>query len=78
VETSFTVSLLQSNFFFVRRKLEVGTYRPSTTSVTLEIKLWASGEDMMKDGDGAPIDDQLPIFQLSRIDAEAPDVAGDD
>jgi hypothetical protein len=44
----------------------------------LKIELWASGEGMMKDGEGAPIDVQLSIFQLSRIDAEAPNVAGDD
>lgn len=33
---------------------------------------------MMKDGEAAPIDVQLSISQLSRIDAEAPDVTGDD
>jgi hypothetical protein len=33
---------------------------------------------MMKDGEVAPIDVQLSIFQLSRIDAEARNVAGDD
>ena len=32
----------------------------------------------MKDGEGASIDVQLSIFQLSRIDAEALNVAGDD
>jgi hypothetical protein len=52
----------------------VGTYRPFTIRVTLEIELWASG----KDGEGAPVDVQLSIFQLSRIDAEAPNVASDD
>jgi hypothetical protein len=44
----------------------------------LEIELWASGEDMMENGEVAPIDFQLSIFQLSHIDAEAPNVAGDD
>ena len=62
--------------FFCRAK--VGAYRPFTTRVTLEIELWASGEDVMRDGEGAPIDVQLSIFQLSRVDAEAPDVARDD
>ena len=70
-ETSFAVSLLRSNSFF---QAKVGTYRPFTIRVTLEIELWASG----KDGEGAPIDVQLSIFQLSRIDAEAPNVASDD
>ena len=32
----------------------------------------------MRDGEDAPINVQLSIFQLSRFDAEAPDVAGDD
>jgi hypothetical protein len=44
----------------------------------LEIELWASGEYMLKDGESAPIDVQLSIIQLSRIDAEAPNVTGDD
>jgi len=74
-ETSFAVSLRRSNGVC---QAKVGTYRPSTTRVTLEIELWASGEDMMKDGEGAPVDVQLSIFQLSRIDAEAPNVGGDD
>jgi hypothetical protein len=71
------VSLLRSkaNSFC---QAKVGTYRPSTTRVTLEIELWASGEDMMENGEVAPIDFQLSIFQLSHIDAEAPNVAGDD
>ena len=56
----------------------MGTYRPSTTRITLEIELWASDEDMMRDGEGAPIDVQLSIFQPSRTDAEAPNVASDD
>ena len=63
---------------FILYQAKVGTYPPSTTSVTLKIEMWASGGGMMKDGDGAPIDVQLSICKLSRIDAEAPNVAGDD
>lgn len=54
------------------------THRPSITRVTLKIDLWASGENMVRDGEGALIDVQLPIFQPSCIDAEAPNVASDD
>jgi hypothetical protein len=59
-------------------RAKVGSYHPSATRVTLEIELWASGKGMMTDGDGVPINVQLSIFQLCCIDAEAPNVAGDD
>jgi len=66
VETSVTVSSTAKQRV---SSGEVGTYRPSIAGVTLEIELWTSGRRMMK---GAPIDVQSSIFQLSRIDAEAP------
>lgn len=61
-----------------QRQAKVGTYRPPTARVALEIELWASDEGMMRDGEGAPIDVQLSIIQLSHVDAEASNVAGDD
>jgi hypothetical protein len=77
VKTSFPVSPLRSNSF---RQAEVRTHRPSTTRVTVEIEFWVSCKEMMSDGEGAPIDVevQFSIFQLSRINVEAPNVAGDD
>jgi len=73
VETSVTVSLLRNNGFSSGESAELTVHL--IAGVTLEIEAVDSGEGMMK---GAPIDVQSSIFQLSRIDAEAPNVVGDD
>ncbi len=49
-ETAFNVSLLRSD------SCQWESYRPSTTRVTVEIELRASGKDMMRYGEGVPID----------------------
>lgn len=54
-ETSFTVSLLHCEAT-VFCQVEVRTYRPSTTRVTLEIEFWVIDKEMMEDIEGAPID----------------------